>query len=56
MRFITIDEESTGIIDVSDILGPGHLLFAVQSHKSVGGELVEGGQLLHMYDPAAAGL
>ncbi|MEN9578913.1 MAG: hypothetical protein RJA70_1922 [Pseudomonadota bacterium] len=56
LRFKTIDEEASGIIDVSDILGPGHFLLNDQSHNSIAGELVQDGQLLHMYDPAAAGL
>jgi len=46
------DEESSGIIDVSDILGtPGRdvYLFDVQAHyPNPDGELVEGGQLLAM--------
>jgi hypothetical protein len=46
--FITKDEESSGIIDASEILGPGWYLFDVQVHRSLGGELVEGGQLVAM--------
>lgn len=48
--FQTRDEESSGIIDASEVLGPGWLLFAVQSHQSIGGELVERGQIqaLHL--------
>lgn len=45
------DEESSGIIDVSDILGPGSYLLDVQAHYSIAGELVEGGQLLKMTVP-----
>jgi hypothetical protein len=49
-RFITQDEESSGIIDAQDILGRGWFLFDVQVHKaSADPELVEGGQLLAMY-------
>lgn len=45
--FITQDEESSGIIDASDILGRGWFLLDVQAHKlSADPELVEGGQLL----------
>ncbi len=44
----TRDEESSGIIDVSHILGAGKFLVDVQAHYSLGGELVEGGQLLLM--------
>lgn len=45
------DEESSGVIDVSDILGPGTYLLDVQAHYGLGGELVEGGQLLKMTVP-----
>ena len=48
--FITIDEESSGVIDASSILGSGWYLLDVQSHKaSADPELVEGGQLLAMH-------
>lgn len=48
------DEESSGIIDASDILGPGWFLATVQWHKSAGDpELVEKGQLLAIYSPAS---
>jgi hypothetical protein len=50
--FITQDEESSGVIDVTDILGSAGqyaYLIDTQAHKSVGGELVEGGQLMVMY-------
>lgn len=49
--FLTRDEESSGIIDLSDILGRGNkevYLLDVQAHYSLGGALVEGGQLLAM--------
>lgn len=50
--FLTQDEESSGIIDVTDILGtPGAkevYLFDVQAHYPLEGELVQGGQLLAM--------
>jgi hypothetical protein len=51
--FITIDEESSGIIDVAHILGDGWFLVNVQSHLvSSDPELVEGGQLLALWiDP-----
>jgi hypothetical protein len=52
--FLTIDEEASGIIDASDLLGPGWFLTAFQAHKSSADpELFEGGQLLAFYDPAA---
>jgi len=49
--FLTQDEESSGIIDVSDILGEGWFLLDVQAHYSIAGELVEGGQLLALHYP-----
>lgn len=49
--FLTIDEESSGIIDVSDILGEGKFLLDVQAHYATDGETVQGGQLLLMHVP-----
>ncbi|MEJ7639314.1 MAG: alkaline phosphatase PhoX [Singulisphaera sp.] len=44
------DEESSGIIDVSHILGEGWFLADVQAHYNIGDtELVEGGQLFAIY-------
>lgn len=51
LDFLTQDEESSGIIDVSDILGEGWCLLDVQAHYSLAGELVEGGQLLALHYP-----
>jgi hypothetical protein len=51
--FLTQDEESSGIIDVTDILGSAGdrvYLLGVQGHYSIPGELVEGGQLLLMHE------
>jgi hypothetical protein len=49
-RFLTQDEESSGVIDAENILGRGWFLLDVQNHKaSADAELVEGGQLLAMY-------
>jgi predicted extracellular nuclease len=47
------DEESSGIIDVQDILGPGWFLTSDQAHYSTGisPDLVEGGQLLAVFNP-----
>ncbi|HEX8875707.1 MAG TPA: alkaline phosphatase PhoX [Phycisphaerales bacterium] len=42
------DEESSGIIDMFDILGKGWYTLNVQAHYPIAGELVEGGQLLAM--------
>jgi hypothetical protein len=51
--FLTQDEESSGIIDASDILGSGWFLVAAQAHYTISGELAEGGQYLALFDPAA---
>jgi hypothetical protein len=49
-KFITQDEESSGIIDASEVLGEGWFLFDVQVHKAnPDPELVEMGQLVAMY-------
>ena len=45
------DEESSGIIDVSSILGESWYLLDVQAHYPIAGELVEGGQLLALHIP-----
>ncbi|MEY5049049.1 MAG: putative phytase [Bacteroidota bacterium] len=45
------DEESSGIIDMEEILGPGNFLFVDQNHYSIPGELVEGGQMLKLFNP-----
>jgi hypothetical protein len=50
--FLTQDEESSGIIDVTDILGNAGeqvFLLGVQAHYAIDGPLVEGGQLLLMH-------
>jgi hypothetical protein len=53
-NFLTQDEESSGVIDVSNILGSaGENVYLVdtQAHYPIPGELVEGGQLqlIHQY-------
>jgi hypothetical protein len=52
-EFKTIDEESSGILDVAHILGEGWFLLDVQSHNLMNDpELVEDGQLLALWiDP-----
>ena len=47
-NFLTQDEESSGIIDVSSILGANTFLFVDQAHYTTGisTDVVEGGQLL----------
>jgi secreted PhoX family phosphatase len=49
--FLTSDEESSGVINASSILGEGWYLLDVQAHYPIAGELVEGGQLLAMHVP-----
>ena len=49
------DEESSGVIDMSEILGPDTFLLNVQAHYAIGGELVEGGQLLMMRTNVTSG-
>lgn len=51
-HFLTQDEESSGIIDVTDILGSAGqnaYLFDVQAHYNIAGDLVQGGQLGLMF-------
>lgn len=51
-NFLTRDEESSGIVDVSEILGEGWVLLDVQAHYDhPDPELVEGGQLLALWLP-----
>lgn len=50
-KFLTQDEEATGVFDVQDILGAGMFLLSSQAHYSIAGELVEGGQLLALFNP-----
>lgn len=53
----TQDEESSGVIDVSSILGEGTYLLDVQAHyPNANPALVEGGQLLLMKTGAIVGL
>ncbi len=50
------DEESSGVIDVSEILGPGMFLLDVQAHYAPAtntAEVVEGGQLLAFFNPGS---
>lgn len=50
-NFLTQDEESSGVIDVTDILGTSTqnaYLLDVQAHYATDAELVEGGQLVLM--------
>jgi hypothetical protein len=49
--FLSQDEESSGIIDVSEILGEGWFLADVQVQYATGAETVTGGQIFAMYVP-----
>lgn len=55
-NFLTQDEESSGIIDVTDILGRNdgkqYYLGNMQAHYGIGAELVEGGQVYLISAPA----
>ncbi|MEI9807472.1 MAG: HYR domain-containing protein [Bacteroidota bacterium] len=52
-----MDEESSGIIDVSDILGNGMFITSDQAHYATGiaANIVEGGQLVLMFSPESVG-
>lgn len=65
--FLTTDEESSGILDITSIMGSDPLLndrwylFDVQAHYSIPSELAEGGQLLALHivpvpEPSTYGL
>ena len=49
----TVDEETSGVIDMQDILGAGKFLIVDQAHYTAGipVDIVEGGQLLELYNP-----
>jgi hypothetical protein len=50
--FLTIDEETSGIVDASSVLGPGWFLGTVQADVPLADpELVETGQLFALYSP-----
>jgi hypothetical protein len=51
-KFLTTDEESSGVIPMDSILGAGWYLLDVQAHYATDTELVEGGQLLALHLPA----
>jgi hypothetical protein len=50
-NFLTIDEESSGVIPMDDILGAGWYLLDVQAHYATDAELVQGGQFLALHLP-----
>jgi len=53
-KFLTQDEETSGIFDARDILGPGWYLLCMQAHYGIStNSLVEGGQLMAAFFPDA---
>jgi hypothetical protein len=51
-KFLTQDEEASGVTDAEDVLGPGWFFIDTQAHYSVSFQgLVEGGQLMALYIP-----
>ncbi|MBL7912770.1 MAG: choice-of-anchor D domain-containing protein [Bacteroidia bacterium] len=53
-NFLTQDEEASGIFDAQSILGPGMFLFVDQAHYAIPAPVVEGGQILALYNPSTA--
>jgi hypothetical protein len=53
-NFLTQDEESSGIFDAQSILGAGMFLFVDQGHYAIPSPVLEGGQILAMYNPTTA--
>jgi hypothetical protein len=52
--FLTIDEETSGIVDASDVMGPGWFIGTVQADVPLDDpELVETGQVFAIYNPAS---
>jgi hypothetical protein len=49
--FLTQDEESSGVIQLKGILGESWFLIDVQSHRALGADLYEDGQLLAIKIP-----
>ncbi|MBK8612842.1 MAG: DUF839 domain-containing protein [Flavobacteriales bacterium] len=47
-NFLTLDEETSGIIDMQDILGKGRYLLNMQAHYGLPSPLIEGGQILEL--------
>lgn len=48
------DEETSGVIDMQDILSPGMFLLVDQAHYAINDPLqVEGGQLLSLFNPSS---
>lgn len=51
--FLTRDEEASGVIDASDLLGEGWFLMSDQVHRALPGELIDDGQFVAVYDPGS---
>lgn len=52
-NFLTNDEETSGIIDMEDILGKGYFLSSIQAHFSINDpEIIQGGQIVAFYNEA----
>jgi len=49
--FLTQNEETSGIVDAWDIIGPGWWMLDMQAHYGISGELVEGGQMMAVFIP-----
>ncbi len=53
-NFLTQDEQTSGVFDARDILGPGWYLLCMQAHYGIStNNLVEGGQLMAAFFPDA---
>jgi len=52
-NFLTQDEECSGILDVQSILGPGMFIAVDQAHYGIPGDVVEGGQIITIYNPSS---
>jgi hypothetical protein len=51
-RFLTQDEETSGIFDARELLGAGWHIQCIQAHYGISAnDLVEGGQIFAMFDP-----
>jgi len=50
-NFLTQDEETSGIVDAWDTIGPGWWMLNMQAHYGIPGELVEGGQMMAVFIP-----
>ena len=51
--FLTSDEESSGVISLENVLGPGKFMLDVQAHYETDEETVQGGQYLVVSQPTS---